>query len=105
MSDTRFTLIGVALVFAGFLVFGIFGQQHYNLSIQAQEFSTCFEFKDGEQIEVDCQVATQDKVVFFALVIGLITSGIFFLIKGIRGKWDQDVKPEDAVGPSSSFPS
>jgi len=23
------------------------------------------------------------------------------LIKGVRGKWDQDVKPQDMVGPSN----
>ncbi|MFN3655530.1 MAG: hypothetical protein ACK4TO_09475 [Candidatus Nitrosotenuis sp.] len=105
MSDTRFTLLGVAFIFAGFLILGIFGQRHYDLSIQAQEFGSCFEFIDGVQTEVDCQVAAQDKAAFFALVIGLISFGVFLLIKGVRGKWDQDVKPEDAVGPSSSFPS
>jgi len=36
---------------------------------------------------------------FFALVIALIGSGIVSLIKGVRGKWDQDVKPEDMLGP------
>ena len=25
------------------------------------------------------------------------------LVKGIKGRWDQDVKPEDMVGPSGSF--
>jgi len=25
-----------------------------------------------------------------------------FLIKGVRGKWDNDVKPEDMVGPGGS---
>ena len=25
------------------------------------------------------------------------------MIKGIRGRWDQDVKPEDMVGSSGSF--
>jgi hypothetical protein len=105
MSDIRFTLLGVALIFAGFVILGVFGQKHYDLSVQAQEFGTCFEFIDGIQTEVDCQAAVQNKVAFFALVIGLISFGIFLLIKGVRGKWDQDIKPEDAVGPRSSFPS
>ena len=105
MSDTRFTMLGVALIFAGFLILGIFGQHYYNFSIQAQEFGDCFEFRDGQQVELDCQVVAQDKTAFFALVIGLIAAGIFFLIKGVRGRWDQDVKPQDKVGPDSSFPS
>jgi len=36
---------------------------------------------------------------FFALVIALIGCGIVSLIKGVRGKWDQDVKPEDMLSP------
>ena len=28
---------------------------------------------------------------------------IFSIIKGIRGTWDQNVKPEDMVGPGNSF--
>jgi len=33
------------------------------------------------------------------LVISLIGAGIISLVKGVRGKWDQDVKPEDMLGP------
>ena len=105
MSDTRFTMLGIVLIFVGFLVFGIFGQQYYNLSIQAHEFGDCYEFENGNQVEIDCNIAASNKAAFFALVLGLIGAGIFFLIKGIRGKWDQDVKPEDMAGPGSSFPS
>ncbi|MEM2160253.1 MAG: hypothetical protein QXN55_04790 [Candidatus Nitrosotenuis sp.] len=105
MSDIRFTLIGIGLVFAGFVVLGVFGQEHYNFAIQAQQFGDCFKYEDGKQIEVSCSVVMQDRAAFFALVIGIIGAGIFFLIKGVRGKWDQDVKPEDKVGPDSSFPS
>ncbi|MBM2852427.1 MAG: hypothetical protein HW420_974 [Candidatus Nitrosotenuis sp.] len=106
LSDTRLTLIGIAFIFAGFLIFGIFGQKYYNLTIQAEEFGDCYDFSDdGKQIKIDCNVAAQDKMIFFGLIIGLIGLGIFFLIKGLKGKWDQDVKPEDTVGPGSSFPS
>lgn len=105
MSDTRLILLGVALVFAGFLILGIFGQQYYNLSIQAQEFGDCYEFEDGKKTEIDCNIVAQNKSVFFALVLGLIGVGVFFLIKGVRGKWDQDVKPQDMAGPGKSFPS
>ena len=33
----------------------------------------------------------------------LILCGIASLVKGMRGRWDQDVKPEDMVGPNNSF--
>jgi len=39
---------------------------------------------------------------FLGLVLALVGAGIASLVKGARGKWDQDVKPEDMVGPSSS---
>jgi hypothetical protein len=32
-------------------------------------------------------------------VIVLIGGGIISLIKGVKGRWDQDVKPDDMVGP------
>ena len=106
MSDTRFTMIGIALIFAGFLIFGVFGQAYYNMAIQAREFGDCYDFsQDGRQTKVDCDVVLQNQVLFFGFVTGLIGLGIFFIVKGIRGKWDQDVKPEDQVGPGSSFPS
>ncbi|MGQ0605809.1 MAG: hypothetical protein ACT4OD_02495 [Candidatus Nitrosotenuis sp.] len=105
MSDIRFTLIGIGFIFVGFLVLGIFGQDHYSFAIQAQEFGDCYKFVDEKQVVVSCTSVMQDRALFFALVLGLIGIGVFFLIKGIRGKWDQDVKPQDKVGPDSSFPS
>lgn len=105
MSDIRFTMIGIGLVFAGFVVFGIFGQAYYNYAIQAQEFGDCFKYENGKQIEISCDQTMQDRVAFFALVVAIIGVGIFFLVRGVRGKWDQDVKPQDKVGPDSSFPS
>ncbi len=105
MSDIRFTLIGVGLIFAGFIVLGVFGHDHYNFAIQEKEFGDCFTYEDGKQVEVSCNERMQDRSLFFGLVIGIIGAGIFFLIKGVRGKWDQDVKPQDKVGPDSSFPS
>lgn len=104
MSDIRLTLIGIALIFVGFVILGVFGQQHYDFAIQVQEFGDCYKFENGKQIEISCNAAMQDRVIFFGIVLAFIGAGIFFLIRGIRGKWD-NVKPEDAVGPSSSFPS
>lgn len=103
MSDTRFTLIGVGLIFAGFIVLGIFGSNFFSATVESQEFSDCYEyFEDKPPVPIPCDVALQDKTAFFALVIGLIAAGIFMLIKGVRGDWDQKVRPEDMVGPGSA---
>lgn len=100
MSDTRFTLLGVGLIFAGFLVLGVFGSVFLTASIEAQEFGDCFEYRDDmPPVEVPCEAALQGKAAFFALVVGLIAAGILSLVMGVRGGWDQKARPEDMLGP------
>ena len=106
MSDTRLTLLGIGLIFSGFIVLGIFGSQNFISTIEAEEFEDCFEyFEDSPPIQVPCEIKLQEKLMFFALVITLIGIGIMVLVKGARGRWDQDVKPEDMVGPGGSTSS
>lgn len=100
MSDTRFTIIGIGLIFAGFLILGIFGERLSQSSLEATEFGDCYEyFEDREPIPVNCESRLQDRLVFFGLVIALIAAGILCLVKGVKGKWDQQVRPEDMLGP------
>ncbi len=100
MSDTRFTMLGIVLIFAGFIILGIFGSEYFDATIQAEEFGDCFDyFDDKPPIQVDCDVKLQNKILFSGLVIGLVGVGIAALVKGVKGRWDQDVKPEDMVGP------
>jgi len=102
VSDTRFTMLGIGLIFAGFIILGIFGSAYFDASIEAEEFETCFEyFDDSPPVEVACDAKLQNKVMFLGLVMTLVGAGIVALLKGIKGKWDQDVKPEDMVGPSN----
>ena len=103
MSDTRFIILGVGLIFAGIIVLSIFGAQFNEITMQ-EEFRECYEYHaDAPPIEIDCDIAFQNKLIIFAIVTLLIVCGIVSLVKGIRGGWDQDVKPEDMVGPNSSF--
>ena len=102
MSDTRFTMLGIGLIFAGFVVMGILGGQYFDATIQAEEFETCLDYSGETPVPVECDAHLQGKTVFFGLVIGLIGAGIISLVKGVRGRWDQDVKPEDIVGPGST---
>jgi|TARA_B100000959_G_C14734493_1_gene522407 hypothetical protein len=103
VSDIRFIIIGAGLIFAGIIIMSVFGSEHTDITLQAQ-FGDCYDYHDDKPpTEIDCDIAFQDKMIFFALVVMLIVCGIVAIIKGIRGVWDQDVKPEDMVGPGHSF--
>ena len=103
MSDTRFIILGVGLIFAGIIVLTVFGAHVDEITLQ-EEFHECYEYHaDAPPTEIDCDVAFQNKLIIFAIVALLTICGIVSLVKGIRGRWDQDVKPEDMVGPNRSF--
>ena len=100
MSDTRFTMLGIVLIFAGFIILGIFGTAYFDATVEAGEFENCFEyFEDKPPVPIDCDVKLLAKITFLGVVLALVGAGIVALIKGVKGRWDQDVKPEDMVGP------
>lgn len=102
MSDMRFIILSVVLIFAGFLILGVFGHDYQMASIEANEFGDCYDYDAGSNpIPINCSFKIFDQVLFFALVLVLIAAGIVALIKGVRGKWDNEVKPEDMVGPGA----
>ncbi len=102
MSDTRFTMLGIGLIFAGFIILGIFGAPYFDITVESEEFENCFEyFDDKPPIPIECDAKLQEKMMFSGLVMALVGTGIAALVKGVKGKWDQDVKPEDKVGPSN----
>ena len=103
MSDTRFIILVVGIIFAGIIILSVFGAQFDEITMQ-KEFHVCYEYHaDMPPTEIDCDITSQNKIIIFAIVALLITCGITSLVKGIKGGWDQDVKPEDMVGPSNSF--
>jgi len=103
MTDTRFIILGVGLIFTGIIVLTVFGPQFDEITLQ-EEFRDCYEYHtDAPPTEIDCDIAFQNKMIIFAIVVLLITCGIASLVKGIRGRWDQNVKPEDMVGPNRTF--
>ena len=102
MSDMRFIIIGIILIFVGFVILGGFGQNYQAATLESDEFGTCYEyFEDKPPEEVNCSFKTFDQTLFFVLVIGFIGAGIVALIKGVKGDWDNKVKPEDIVGPGN----
>ena len=103
VSDTRFIILGIGLIFSGIIFLSVFGGQSSEISLQ-EGFSKCFEYHDDSPpTEIDCDTASENKMIIFAITTLLIVCGIVSLVKGIKGRWDQDVKPEDMVGPGSSF--
>lgn len=100
MSDIRFIIIGVALIFTGFIILGGFGHDYQAATLESNEFGTCYEyFDDKPPEEINCTSKTFDQTLFFSIVISFIGAGIIALIKGVKGDWDNKVNPEDMVGP------
>ena len=103
MSDMRFTIIGIVLVFVGFIILGGFGQNFQAATLESNEFGTCYEYSDNmPPVEINCSFKIFDQTIFFILVLGFIGTGIISLIKGVKGDWDSRVKPEDMVGPGNN---
>ena len=96
-------MVGIILVFAGFLALGILGGNYQTSNIEKNAFGNCFAYsEDKEPIPVDCSAKTLDQILFFAAVVSLIVGGLIALLKGLRGDWDSKVKPEDMVGPGGN---
>jgi hypothetical protein len=93
-------MIGIALVFIGFIILGGFRDDYRTTTLESNEFGTCYEYaKDKAPVEIDCSLKIIDQTIFFVLVIGFTGAGIIALVKGVKGNWDSKVKPEDMVGP------
>jgi len=100
MSDMRFIMIGIALIFVGFIILGVFGHNYQAATLESNEFGTCYEYStEKAPVEINCSFKIIEQMLFFALIIGFTGTGIIALIKGVKGNWDNKVKPEDMVGP------
>jgi len=94
-------MIGASVVFLGFIVLGVFGENFQSANIETTEFGICFEYyEDKEPIQIDCENKMLEQTLFFGMIISILAAGILLLIKGMRGDWDSKVKSEDMVGPS-----
>ena len=100
MGDIRFSMIGIGLIFVGFVVFGIFGGNYQSASIESEEFGTCYRYsEDMEPVSVSCADVMAEQAGFLGVIAAFIAAGIASLVKGVRGDWDSKVRPEDMVGP------
>ena len=93
-------MIGVGVLSVGFIVMALFGTQYQDITIQTKEFSECFDYTDEDlPVKINCDERLQDRNLVFVAVIGIIIAGGLALVKGIKGTWDNKVKPEEMVGP------
>ncbi len=100
MSDTRLIIIGSVLAFSGFLLGAVTGAQYQQFTVQAVQFGDCYDYApDGHAVKVKCDEKMHERFFFLLASLGLIGGGAFVLVKGIRGKWDQNVKSDEMVGP------
>ena len=101
MSDIRLVMIGAVIIFAGFVVGGIANSGYSQYVVQAQNFDDCFDYSTGVEVHVKCSEKSYDYMKYLVLSFGLLGAGGFVMYKGIRGKWDHDVKDNEMVGPKN----
>lgn len=99
MSDIRLILAGSVMVVAGFFVANMGESQYYQYYIQESQFGDCYDYSSGNAVHVNCAQQERVGLLYFALSAGLIGGGGFVIVKGIKGKWDQNVKSGEMVGP------
>ena len=64
MSDMRFIIAGIVLVFAGFLILGGFGHNFQAATLESNEFGTCYEYSDDSPpVEINCSFKIFDQTV------------------------------------------
>lgn len=102
MSDIRLIMIGSVIVFAGlFYGGGMKASEYMDFTIQQQNFDECFDYSTGHVVSVKCGQKEQEKYSYLILSLAITGIGIFIMIKGLRGNWDQNVKNDEMMGPKS----
>ena len=99
VSDIRLILIGSLIIFAGFYIAGMAGSQYTQISIQKDQFDDCYDYSSGTAVHVNCVQAEQDALLYLGLALSIIGGGGYLIFKGIKGRWDQNVKSGEMVGP------
>ena len=92
-------MIGSVIIVAGFFVGNMAGSEYDQYAIQEASFGDCYDYSSGTAVHVNCAQKQLDSALYLILSVVLIGGGVVILIKGIRGKWDQNVKSDEMVGP------
>ena len=101
MSDIRLIMIGAVIIFAGFMIGGMANSTYSQFAVQRQNFDECYDYSSGVAIHVKCAEKSLDHLLYLGLSLGLLGTGGVVIFKGIRGKWDHDVKDNEMLGPKN----
>ena len=101
MSDIRLILVGAVIMFVGFMVGGTANSTHSQFEVQQKNFGECFDYSSGVEVHVKCSDKNLDYTLYLGLSLGLLGIGGVVVFKGIRGKWDHDVKDSEMLGPKN----
>lgn len=92
-------MTGCVIIFVGFLVAGMAGSQYSQMSIQKAQFDDCYDYSTGKQVYVNCSYEENQALLLLAFAVGLMGGGSYVVFRGIKGRWDQNVKSDEMVGP------
>jgi hypothetical protein len=92
-------MIGSVIIFAGFYVASLEGSQYRQMAMQAGQFDDCYDYSTGVAIRVSCVQVEHDTLLYLALALSLIGTGGYVIFRGIKGRWDQNVKSDEMLGP------
>jgi hypothetical protein len=66
-------MIGIVLIFFGFIILGVFGGNYQTSAIETNEFENCFDYSNNEEpIPIDCSEKIWNQGIFFGIIIILI---------------------------------
>ena len=99
MGDIRLIMIGAMIVFAGFYVASMAGSEYSEISIQATQFDDCYDYSSGSAVHVSCIQVEHDALLYLVLALSLFGVGGYVIFRGIKGRWDQNVKNDEMLGP------
>ncbi len=101
MSDVRLIMAGAVIMFAGFMVGGMTNSTYSQFAVQQENFDQCFDYSSGVAVHVKCAEKSQEYLLDLGLSFVLLGIGGVVIFKGIRGKWDHDVKDSEMLGPKN----
>ena len=101
VSDIRLIMGGAVIIFVGFMLGGMVNSNYAQFAVQQQNFDECYDYSTGIAIHVKCSEKNQDYLFYLALSIGVLGAGGIVVFKGIKGKWDHDVKDDEMLGPKN----